>query len=118
MAIETIATKEPGTGRELTVEYNFGDNLDQAVEMFGADAVFSSFKADAKVGLQAKVRGMLKATEDDSEAAKYSDEDIISAIADWKPGVKTRTAADPLAKLKALLEKLSPEQKAAFLTQG
>lgn len=115
MAIENISTKEPGSNRELIVSYNFGDSLESAVEAFGADVVFAGFKADAKVGLQAKVRGMLKATEEDSEAAKYTDEEIIAAIADYKPGVKTRQSADPMAKLQALLGKLTAEQKAALL---
>jgi hypothetical protein len=116
MSIENIATKEPGSSRELTVSFDFQNDLDSAVAAFGADVVFAGFKADAKVGLQAKVRGMLKATEEDSEAPKYTDEEIISAIADYKPGVKTRQTSDPMAKLQALLGKLTSEQKAALLS--
>jgi hypothetical protein len=118
MAIENISTKEPGSSRELVVSYNFGETVADAIEMFGEEAVFAGFKADCKVGVQAFVRGRLKATEEDSEAAKYSDEDIIAAVADWKPGTKSRASADPMAKLQALLGKLSPEQRAALLEQA
>lgn len=118
MATETITTKEPGSNRELVTEYNFGDSLQEAVDLFGEDAVLAGFKSDARVGLQAKVRGMLKATEEDSEAAKYTDEQILEAVKEWKPGTKTRAASDPLAKLQALLEKISPEQRAALLEKA
>ena len=118
MSIETITTKEPGTDRTLTVDYNFGDTLADAVAAFGEDVVMSGFKADARVGLQAKIRGMLKATEEDSEAPKYDDDAVIAAIADWKPGIKTRTSADPMAKLLAMLEKLDPAQRAALLSKA
>lgn len=117
MAIETIVTKagKDADSRSVTVGYDFGSSLADAVEMFGEEAVFNGFKADAKVGLQSFVRARLNATEDDSEALKYTDEDIIAAAGEWKPGTKSRQSSDPLAKLKALLEKLPAEARAAFL---
>lgn len=118
MAIENITTKdgkETEGARAVTVAFDFGDNLEQAVEKFGAEAVFNSFKADARVGLQAKVRALLKATMEDSEELKYTDEEIVEKAAEYVPGAKTRTSSDPLAKLQALLGKLTPEQKAALL---
>jgi hypothetical protein len=117
MAIETITTKagKDIESRTLAVSFDFGDNLETAIEKFGADAVFAGFKADAKVGLQAMVRAKLNATEDDSEALKFTDEEIVTAVAEFKPGTKNRQSADPLAKLMALLGKISPEQRAALL---
>ena len=118
MSIENITTKdgkETEGARSVTVAFDFGDNLEQAVEKFGAEAVFNSFKADARVGLQAKVRALLKATMEDSEELKYTDEEIVEKAAEYIPGSKTRASSDPLAKLQALLGKLTPEQKAALL---
>ncbi len=117
MANETISTKagKDQDSRTLVVNYDFGDNLAAAIEKFSEEVVFGSFKADAKVGLQSFIRARLNATEDDSEALKYTDEDIVAAAADWKPGTKARAGADPLTKLQALLGKLTPEQKAALL---
>lgn len=117
MAIETISTKagKDAESRNLAVAYDFGNDLDSAVALFGADVVFAGFKADAKVGLQSFIRARLNATEEDSEALKYTDEEIVTAASEWKPGTKARTASDPMAKLQALLGKLTPEQKAALL---
>jgi hypothetical protein len=117
MAIETITTKagKDAESRTLAVSFDFGDTLEAAIEKFGSDAVFAGFKADAKVGLQALVRARLNATEDDSEAPKFTDEEIVAAVAEFKPGTKNRQSADPLAKLLALLGKVTPEQRAALL---
>jgi len=107
----TVSCKDPQSNRELTVDYDFGSTLEEAVEKFGAEVVFSSFVADAKVGLQAFIRTRLRKTEDD-----YMDDQAIAAeAAEWAPGANKRSAADPMAKLQALLAKLSPEQKAALL---
>lgn len=116
--ITTKDGKDSDSSRSITVSFDFGESLQDAVEKFGEEAVFSGFKADARVGLQAKVRGMLKATEEDSEALKYTDEEIVAAIAEYKPGTKNRQSADPLAKLQAMLAKFTPEQRAALLAQA
>lgn len=121
MSLENITTKDGKTNedsRSITVAFDFGDNLQDAIAKFGEEAVFNGFKADGRVGLQAKVRGMLKATMEDSEELKYNDEDIVAAVAEWKPGTKSRQAADPMAKLQALLDKLSPEARASLLEKA
>lgn len=120
MATEIITTKDgkDAESRKVSVEFDFGNDLEDAVSKFGAEAVFAGFKADATVGLQAFVRSRMKATEEDSEELKYTDEEIVAAVAEWKPGVKTRKSADPLEKLKALLDKLPAEARAALLEQA
>lgn len=117
MSIENIATKagQDADSRTITVGFDFGDNLQDAIAKFGEEAVFNSFKADARVGLQARVRALMKATVEDSEELKYTDEEIVAKVAEYVPGTKTRQSSDPLAKLTALLGKLTPEQKAALL---
>lgn len=105
-----VSCKNPSVSREITVEYDFGASLAEAVEKFGEDIVFSGFVADAKVGLQAIVRARLGKIDDEY----MSDEEILAEAAQWKPGVR-KQAADPMAKLQALLSKLSPEQRAAIL---
>lgn len=105
-----VSCKNPSVSREITIEYDFGTNLADAVEKFGEDIVFSGFVADAKVGLQAIVRARLGKSDDEY----MSDEEIIAEAAQWKPGVR-KQAADPMAKLQALLGKLTPEQRALIL---
>ena len=105
-----VSCKNPSVNREITIEFNFGATLAESIEMFGEDVVFSSFVADSKVGLQAYVRARLGKSDDEY----MSDEEILAEAAQWKPGMR-KQAADPMAKLQALLGKLSPEQRAAIL---
>ena len=116
MASVNVSAKNPGTDRTATVEFDFGSTLAEAIELFGEEAIYAGFIADAKVGLQAVIRTKLKSTKEDGSA--YTDEDIAAAASEWAPGNKTRTASDPLAKLQALLSKLSPEQRAAILSKA
>jgi len=106
----TVSCKNPSVEREISVDYSFGATLEEATELFGAEVVFSGFVADAKVGLQAFVRARLGKTEEEY----MTDEQIVAEAEAWKPGQR-KQAADPMAKLQALLGKLSPEQRAALL---
>lgn len=106
----TVSVKDPQSNREITVEYEFGANLEEATTKFGEETIFASAVADLKVGLQAFVRTRLRKTEEE-----YMDDATIAAEAqNWMPGAK-RAAADPMVKLRALLGKLSPEQRAVLL---
>jgi hypothetical protein len=105
-----VSVKDPQSNREITVEYEFGSNLEDATAKFGEETIFASAIADLKVGLQAFVRTRLRKAEDEY----MDDATIIAEAANWTPGAK-RAAADPMAKLTALLSKLSPEQRAALL---
>lgn len=106
----TVSCKNPSVNREISIDYNFGASLSEAIELFGEEVVFSGFVADCKVGLQAFVRARLGKTEEEY----MSDEQIIAEVEGWKPGQR-KQAADPMAKLQALLSKISPEQRAALL---
>jgi len=105
----TVSCKNPSVDRALVIDYDFTENLTAAIAKFGEDVVFSSFTADAKVGLQAFVRARLAKVDEDY----MTDAEIIAEASQWVPGM--RKQADPLAKLQALLSKLSPEQRAALL---
>lgn len=106
----TVSCKNPSVERSISIDYNFGANLAEAIELFGEEAVFNGFVADGKVGLQAFVRARLGKTEEEY----MTDEQIIAEAEAWKPGQR-KQAADPMAKLQALLAKLTPEQRAAIL---
>lgn len=106
----TVSCKNPSVERSISIDFDFGETLAEAVEMFGEEAVYNGFVADAKVGLQAYVRARLGKTEEEY----MTDEQIIEEAATYKPGQR-KQAADPMAKLQALLGKLSPEQRAALL---
>jgi len=105
----TVSCKNPSVDRALVIDYDFTENISDAIAKFGEDVVFSSFMADAKVGLQAFVRARLAKVDEDY----MTDEEIIAEASQWVPGM--RKQSDPLAKLQTLLSKLSPEQRTALL---
>jgi len=108
------------TPRTVECEYNFGETVEEAIELFGKEVVFSAFLAAAKVDAQSLVRRKLKtnvpAVEGVSAERPYTDAEIQEALSQWKPGVKAeRAAASVTDKAEALLTKMTEAQKAEFL---
>lgn len=92
------------------VEFDFGDDLDGAVDLCGADVVFSQYKANAKVALQGIIRAKTKAGLEPSA--------IQTLVNAWKPGmVAERTSVDPATAIKNAFATWSDEKKAEFLSQ-
>lgn len=92
---------------EGTVLYDFGDNIDEAIEKFGGDTVFSGFVANSKVTLQSGVRRCLENGRDPQAFADV-----------WKPGVKAPSIAqDPMAAARSAFARMTDEEKAEFLQQ-
>ena len=116
--MENISVKAPAVDRSITVEYDFCETLEQAVEKFGAEAVFGGFKASARVDLQSFVRGKLTAKAEGSDEFTNTNEEIVAAVAEWTPGDKNRVTKSPMEKLKEMLSKLSPEEREAFLSNA
>jgi hypothetical protein len=104
-----VSASNDETARSIEVPYDFGDNLDQACELFNDNIVFEGFVSDATVGLQGFVRRLLKLEGDKI----VSDEDILLKASEWRPGAKPKKSA--LDKAMELLGKLSAEEKAAVL---
>ncbi len=120
MTAKVISAKA-GTDDEApsaSVSYDFGENLAEAEELFGADVVFSRFVAAATVDIQALIRRHLKEGVDKdgkvtSEAK--SEEEIVAIVAEYKPGTSTRTRVSATEKANRAIEKLSDEEKEALL---
>jgi hypothetical protein len=100
-------TEENSPSAEVT--YDFGDNLDESVALFGADVVFSRFKAAAIVDLQALIRRHL-----DGETPK-SEAEIQALVDAWKPGVTSRKRKSTKEKAEDLLSGLSLEERTRLL---
>ena len=98
------------TWAQASVNYNFGDDLNQASEMFGVEVVFSLYKAQAKVAGQALIRTKLKAG---------LPTDQLQGVFDlWKPGmVMERVSVNPEDAVKAAFASWSPEKQAEFLAK-
>jgi len=100
--------KEEGAP-SVAINYNFGENLDDAIGLFGDVAIYSRFKSASVVDLQALIRRHLG-----GEKPKSQDE--IQALADeWKPGVGSRVRKSPKDKALDALAALSDEDRQALL---
>ena len=97
-------------GPSATVEYDFGSNLPEAVELFGEDVVFKRFKAAAVVDLQGVIRRNLKGDNPKTE------EEIQEAVSEWKPGVQ-KARKSKQEKALDILGEMSQEEKDAFLAE-
>ena len=116
MATFKVSENGQENARTLTIDYDFGASLEEAVEKFGADVVFSGFVADCKVSVQAAARAMMKKNKEDNSS--YSDEEILARVAEFKPGVKSdRGNADPFAKIEKVVGKLTDAQKQEMLAK-
>lgn len=102
-----VTAKCPKINKEATIEYNFGENVQDAISMFGEEVVYNGFKADAVVTLQSAIRRYLE---------KGQDPAVLSS--EWKPGQKAPSiAADPKATALAAFAKMSQEDKEALIAQ-
>lgn len=99
MAEEQVSAKI-SDGDPVQVTYDFGTDLDEAVEMFGAEVVFSRYKSAAVIDLQAYMRGLIR-------QEKPVDE-IESSAEDWKPGMRQPRGKSNQEKLSTLLDKMDP----------
>lgn len=102
--IEVTATKGE---KEATLTYDFGNNIEEARQMFGDDVVFTNFRQAAKISLQARMRSRLE-----------KDQDVQELATIWKPGIQLeRAPADPIAKAKNAFASMTPEQRLALLEE-
>jgi len=75
------------------VEVDLGATLDEAIELFGEEAVFDNYFSSAKIQFQNAIRTL-------GEAGVEADE-IAGKLVDWKLGEKSsKVVADPIAVLK------------------
>lgn len=97
-------TKEDGTpGAGITFEYELGETLNETIEAFGEDTVLSYTHRALVIAAQSAARGLIRQGK--------SHEEIVAYMKDWKPGVP-RVGKTPDEKIKALWEKMSPDDRA------
>lgn len=115
-----VSAKRSGHDHQVTVEYDFGENLQEAVEMFGDDVVFSKFKAAATVDLQSVIRRNMfdeQGEGDDKTLIPVDAETVQERISDWRPGVTTRVTKSPKEKALDAMKNMSPEEIKALLAE-
>lgn len=112
MSLQKVTATRTDTDREVSVDYDFGDDLASAVEKFGEETIYNAFKKSAVIDLQALIRRNMVAKE--GEEAKTDDE-IQSLVNEWKPSDKARVTKSATDKVMDIWEGVSDEEKAAIL---
>jgi hypothetical protein len=104
-----ITTNAPSVDRELTVTFDLGSSLDEAVKLFGKEIVFSHFQDNAVIALQGFVRSRLARTDD-----KYlSDAAIKAAVKNsFKLGGRTIDPSKRIERVSKDFAKLDDKTRA------
>lgn len=84
MSVMELPTKIETSDRVVTVSYDFGDNLQEMLKLFGEAVVYSHAKANMKVHIRAIVKSGMKATK---ERAPLTDAEIQAKIAGHVIGI-------------------------------
>jgi len=104
------ASKKIGDEELATeVQYDFGGNAAAAIEKFGEEVVYSNFVRASVITAQAAMRRML-------ETGK-TEEEIQSAMQQWKPGVQLERTVDPVASVLSRFGSMSAEEQKALIKQ-
>lgn len=100
---EKVSAQLKDGAAAIEFEYDFGDSLSDAVTKFGEDVLWAYAKRSLVIASQGYVRGLMKSGK--------SKEEILAAIAAWKPG-EPRQVKSKEERIRALLDKMSPEDRA------
>lgn len=107
MPTEPITTRTGELG-PVEVLFEVDENLDDAQARYGHEVVFSRYKAQLVIDLQAFIRTQMKGGK--------APNDIQAAVDSWKPGVKAKGKSQA-EKAEDYLSKLTPEQRAELLAK-
>jgi hypothetical protein len=91
-----------------SVNINMAETLDELVEQFGEQAVFTNARSNIVVGLQGFVRSKVGAK------VPVTGKDLQTAVDEWKPGERAQ-GVSKVEKLKERFAGLSEADKAALL---
>lgn len=107
MAMQEVAARMEGQDRAVIVNYNFGDNLEDAVETFGEDVVFGRYLASARIECQTIIRRGI--------SAGKTDDEIVQMVKDWKPGTRMSVKKTDVEKAREALGRMTPEERRQLL---
>lgn len=91
---------------DLTTEYDFGEDLQTSIELFGEKVVHSAFCQQSVVKLQALMRSTAKAGKD-----------VAEAVANWKPGVTRVRGKSAQDKVLEAYAAMSEDEQAALIAK-
>lgn len=90
-----------------SILYDFGEDVDEAIEKFGGDVVYSGFCKSSIIVAQAAIRRYLE--------TGASEEQIQEKLADWKPGVAMTRVVDPVGAILNKFGDMSDEEQGALI---
>lgn len=105
---EVKINSERRTGGSAEATLMLGENVQELVEQFSEEVVYSHVRRSLIIAIQATMRGMM-------DAGK-SPEEIQQAVTDWKPGLK-KPGKTALEKAREELAKMSPADRKALAAQ-
>ena len=105
------ANEKKGTkALTATIEVNYSDKIEEAVQMFGAEAILTNAFANWRVTLQSNIRSALKRGE--------TQEQIQARLADAKMGVAQQgVKVDPVQAYIARFQNATPEEQKKTLAE-
>jgi hypothetical protein len=106
--VKDVSAKSPKLERETVIMVNYGETVEESVEMFGADAVNSNALANWIVTLQAGIRR--------AHSAGKTDDEIQELLGNAKMGVAVSGGrVDPIQASLAKFKTMNEDERAAFL---
>ena len=105
----TTSKKVGDEVKEVVVQYDFGDNLAEAVAKFGEEIVFTNARRNMVIGLQGVIRRLIETNK----------AELAQSTADaYKPGVQMeRGKVDPKQRAIAAFRGMTPEERAEFIRE-
>lgn len=117
-----VSARITGQKEPTKVQYNFGNNLDEMVKLFGGDLVFNKALDALVIDAQSNVRRIIKKglehKVDGKPAPKTADaiqKEASAWAANWKPSAATGVRRSAAEKVGDLISSMSPEEKAKLL---
>jgi len=105
-----ITAKDKQKNVEVSVDFDFGENLDEVVAKFGSNAAYKA----ASAGLKVQFRGWLLAQFISGKSAETIQSELASK--GWTPSER-KARATKLDKLRNFMNSMPPEELAAFLKE-
>lgn len=108
----------------ISVEYDFGENLEEMTELFTKEVVYSQARQNMVIAAQSYIRGKVRSaqTANEKEGRDPNDidwdalqEQVQEEINGWKPGIKQMNTKSKEEKAREALDKLPPEVRAEIL---
>ena len=100
--------------RTLEVEFDYGETLDDKIDLFGESVCNSKLDQKIRIDVQAYLRGKLSAAEEDG-SPKFTDEQIIESLKSWKLGEVSRVKKSKGDKALDLWNDADPDEQKDML---